>query len=111
MLETGETDGEPSGGKRRNGGRGRGRSAPPRIDTVLHEGKEIIVQIAKDAMGTKGARLTSHISLPGRFIVHMPTETHVGVSRRIRDGKERHRLRDVIQKLDKAGGTGGKGKK
>ena len=66
-LETGETAGEPSGGRR-----GRGRQAPPRIDTVLHEGKEIIVQIAKEPIGTKGARITSSISIPGRHLVLTP---------------------------------------
>jgi len=70
-----------------------------KIEDVVHKGQEVIVQIAKDAMGTKGARLTSNISLPGRFLVFMPTETHVGISRRISDGKERRRLRDTIQKI------------
>jgi ribonuclease G len=70
-----------------------------KIQDIVHEGQELIVQIAKDAMGTKGSRLTSHISLPGRFLVFMPTETHVGISRRISQGKERHRLREIIQKI------------
>ena len=81
VLETGETDGEPgSGGRRRGRGRG-GRSAPPRIDTVLHEGKEIVVQIAKEPIGTKGARITSSISIPGRHLVLTPWSRRVGVSR------------------------------
>ena len=99
VLETGETDGEPKGGKRRNGGRGRGRSAPPRIDTVLHEGKEIIVQIAKEPIGTKGARITSSISIPGRHLVLTPWSRRVGVSRRIGSDKERRRLREIVDRL------------
>jgi ribonuclease G len=78
---------------------GKHRKRTQKIEDVVHQGQELIVQIAKDAMGTKGARLTSHISLPGRFLVFMPTETHVGISRRISEGKERRRLRDIIQKI------------
>ena len=96
-LETGETDGEPSGGRRK--GRGRGRSAPPKIDTVLHEGKEIIVQIAKEPIGTKGARITSSISIPGRHLVLTPWSRRVGVSRRIGSDKERRRLREIVERL------------
>ena len=70
-LETGETDGEPSAKGRKGRGRG-GRGAPPKIDTVLHEGKEIVVQIAKEPIGTKGARITSSISIPGRHLVLTP---------------------------------------
>jgi len=94
-LETGETAGEPSGGKRN---RGR-RSAPPRIDTVLHEGKEIVVQIAKEPIGTKGARITSSISIPGRHLVLTPWSRRVGVSRRIGSDKERRRLREIVERL------------
>jgi len=96
-LETGETEGEPTGGRRR-GGRN-GRSAPPRIDTVLHEGKEIIVQIAKAPIGTKGARITSSISIPGRHLVLTPWSRRVGVSRRIGSDKERRRLREIVDRL------------
>ncbi len=77
----------------------RPRRRTQKIEELVHQGQELIVQISKDAMGTKGARLTSHISLPGRFLVLMPTETHVGISRRIREGKERQRLREIIQRL------------
>lgn len=97
-LETGETDGEPSGGRRKGRGRG-GRSAPPKIDTVLHEGKEIIVQIAKEPIGTKGARITSSISIPGRHLVLTPWSRRVGVSRRIGSDKERRRLREIVERL------------
>ncbi len=103
VLETGETDGEPgSGGRGRkggSGGRGRSRSAPPRIDTVLREGQEIVVQIAKEPIGTKGARITSSISIPGRHLVLTPWSRRVGVSRRIGSDKERRRLRDIVERL------------
>lgn len=98
-LETGETDGEPTGGKRKGGRGGRGRSAPPRIDTVLQEGQEIIVQIAKEPIGTKGARITSSISIPGRHLVLTPWSRRVGVSRRIGSDKERRRLREIVERL------------
>ena len=101
-FETGDADGDGGGGKRRGGG-GRGgrgsRSAPPRIDTVLHEGQEIIVQIAKEPIGTKGARITSNISIPGRHLVLTPWSRRVGVSRRIGSDKERRRLREIVERL------------
>ena len=99
-FETGD-DGEGGGRGRRSGGRGgRGsRSAPPRIDTVLHEGQEIIVQIAKEPIGTKGARITSNISIPGRHLVLTPWSRRVGVSRRIGSDKERRRLREIVERL------------
>ena len=75
--------------------RGRNRAVGP-IEDRLREGQEILVQVAKEPMGTKGARITSHITLPGRYLVHMPTFDHVGVSRRIEDEGERNRLRDMI---------------
>ena len=96
-----ETDDEGGGRGGRRGGRGgRGsRSAPPRIDTVLHEGQEIIVQIAKEPIGTKGARITSNISIPGRHLVLTPWSRRVGVSRRIGSDKERRRLREIVERL------------
>ena len=104
ILETGKTEGEPgSGGRGRNGGggggRGRSRSAPPRIDTVLREGQEIVVQIAKEPIGTKGARITSSLSIPGRHLVLTPWSRRVGVSRRIGSDKERRRLREIVERL------------
>lgn len=68
------------------------------IEELLREGKEILVQVEKEPMGTKGARLTSHISLPGRYLVYMPTVNHVGISRRLGDEKERRHLRQLIEK-------------
>lgn len=67
-----------------------------KIEELLTEGQEILVQVSKDPIGTKGARLTSNISLPGRYLVYMPLVEHIGVSRRIENEKERLRLRDFI---------------
>ena len=69
----------------------------PTITDLLDEGQEILVQIAKEPIAKKGARITSHIALPGRFLVYMPTVEHVGVSRKIESDSERHRLRKLIQ--------------
>ncbi len=69
------------------------------IDDLLVEGQEILVQVSKGPMGTKGSRVTTYISLPGRFLVLMPTSDHVGVSRRIEDEAERTRLRDLVMSL------------
>jgi ribonuclease G len=69
----------------------------PTITDLLKEGQEILVQIAKEPIAKKGARITSHIALPGRFLVYMPTVEHVGVSRKIESDGERHRLRKLIQ--------------
>ena len=101
------------GGRGRRGGRGgsqqRGdqrRGGPPRrsmqttdlpvISDLLKPGQEILVQIAKEPIAKKGARITSHIALPGRFLVFMPTVTHIGVSRKIASDEERHRLKRVL---------------
>ena len=65
----------------------------------MSEGQEILVQIAKEPIAKKGARITSHIALPGRFLVYMPTVEHVGVSRKIESDTERHRLRKLIQTI------------
>ena len=71
------------------------------ITDLLREGQEIIVQIAKEPIAAKGARITSHIALPGRFLVYMPTIEHVGVSRKIESDSERQRLRKLIQSIVK----------
>src|SRR6202167_4104562 len=73
------------------------KSAAPSISDLLREGQEIIVQIAKEPLGQKGARITSHIALPGRFLVYMPTVDHIGVSRKIPSDEERFRLKRVLQ--------------
>jgi len=82
------------------GGRGRFRKHEPQnvplITELLKEGQEILVQIAKEPIGKKGARITSHIALPGRFLVYMPTVNHTGVSRKIASEEERQRLKRII---------------
>jgi Rne/Rng family ribonuclease len=78
----------------------------PSIAELLKEGQEIIVQIAKEPLGTKGARITSHIALPGRYVVYMPTVEHTGVSRRIASDDERLRLKRILQNHS-AGASGG----
>ena len=69
------------------------------IERQLTRGQEILVQVAKDPLGTKGARITSHISLPGRYLVFMPSVSHIGISRRIDDEKERKRLKEIALSL------------
>ncbi|MGH9397507.1 MAG: Rne/Rng family ribonuclease [Terriglobia bacterium] len=73
-----------------------GNHQPLPINELLKEGQEILVQIAKEPLGTKGARITSHIALPGRYLVYMPTITHIGVSRKIGSDEERLRLRNIL---------------
>ncbi len=72
-------------------------SGTPLITDLLKEGQEIIVQIAKEPLGQKGARITSHIALPGRYVVFMPTLQHMGVSRKISSDEERLRLKRILQ--------------
>ena len=78
----------------------------PLITDLLKEGQEILVQIAKEPIGKKGARITSHIALPGRFLVYMPTVNHIGVSRKIASEEERQRLKRIIQS-ERENGHGG----
>jgi ribonuclease E len=121
--EPATAEGQPAGDgqaqpRRDRGGRGRrGRSGPPDrhkpggrspsrrsaqtsdlpiISDLLKPGQEILVQIAKEPIAKKGARITSHIALPGRFLVFMPTVTHVGVSRKIASDEERQRLKRIL---------------
>jgi ribonuclease G len=68
-----------------------------KIEDLLKEGQEILVQVVKEPLGTKGARLTSHVTMPGRFLVFMPTVDHVGVSRKIESREERARLRGIVK--------------
>jgi ribonuclease G len=80
----------------------------PKIEDLLKEGQEVLVQVVKEPLGTKGARLTSHVTMPGRFLVFMPTVDHVGVSRKIDSREERHRLRGIVREFrDEHGFTGG----
>ncbi len=93
---------------RRGGRRFRRRenTVVPQISELLKEGQEILVQIAKEPIGKKGARITSHIALPGRFLVYMPTVNHTGVSRKIASEEERLRLKRIIQS-ERENGHGG----
>ena len=100
----------PAGGNGpgRGGRRDRERGPEPKIEELLKEGQEIIVQVAKEPIGTKGARLTSHATMPGRFLVFMPTVDHVGVSRKIDSRDERSRLRGIVREFrEQHGFTGG----
>jgi ribonuclease G len=94
IVQDDDEDAEPSG--------------PPggaRIEDLLREGQEIVVQVTKEPISTKGARATRYISLPGRHLVFMPTVEHVGISRRISSDKERRRLREIIDQM-RPPGTG-----
>src|SRR6266404_4956666 len=101
-LESAEDDDEPKG-------RDRDRDKPQlKIEELLREGQEILVQVVKEPLGTKGARLTSHATLAGRFLVFMPTVDHVGVSRKIESRDERNRLRGIVRQFrEQHGFTGG----
>jgi ribonuclease E len=100
------------GGQRRPGRRVRGRRPHtpqrqlPAISDLLKEGQEILVQIAKEPIAKKGARITSHIALPGRYLVFMPTVHHTGVSRKIASEEERHRLKRIVTS-ERGDSTGG----
>ncbi len=86
--------------KKENGQDGEGQGLNPMhpIEELLQEGQEILVQVSKEPIGTKGARITSHISLPGRHLVYMPTVDHVGISRRIENETERERLKEIVER-------------
>ena len=112
------TEGSSAPPERRRGREGRGRDrggAPdssagagssraesrdePKIEELLKEGQDVIVQVAKEPLGTKGARLTCHVTLPGRFLVFMPTVDHIGISRKIDSRDERSRLRGIVREF------------
>jgi ribonuclease G len=85
----------PSDGAEATGGR-RARVLPP-IEERLQKGQDVIVQISKEPIGTKGARLTSNISLPGRYLVYLPYSNQIGISRRLASEEERQRLREAVE--------------
>src|SRR3954468_14410935 len=97
--------GEPAAGtvkvpERRGRDRDRDQDQPQaKIEDLLKEGQEVLVQVVKEPLGTKGARLTSHVTMPGRFLVFMPTVDHVGVSRKIESREERARLRGIVKQF------------
>lgn len=100
----GAAEGSSAPPERRGRGRGRDRDdekkAPePKIEELLKEGQDVIVQVAKEPLGTKGARLTCHVTLPGRFLVFMPTVDHIGISRKIDSRDERSRLRGIVKEF------------
>jgi ribonuclease G len=80
------------------------RQAMVPIEEMLRRGQEVLVQVSKESLGTKGARVTSFVSIPGRSIVYLPHSRHVGVSRRIHDDAERDRLRAIVKGLPAQGG-------
>ena len=92
-LESGEDEDAKSNGNRDKD------KPPPKIEDLLKEGQEILVQVVKEPLGTKGARLTSHVTMAGRFLVFMPTVDHVGVSRKIESREERTRLRGIVKQF------------
>ena len=106
-------DESAAAGRDRAGGRPDRRSRPERqlptakIEDLLKEGQEVVVQVVKEPLGTKGARITSHLSLPGRFLVYMPTVDHIGVSRKIESRDERRRLRGIVQRFREQTGLPG----
>ncbi len=95
-----------NGGGRERSGRSMQPTHLPAISDLLKPGQEVLVQIAKEPMAKKGARITSHIALPGRFLVFMPTVNHVGVSRKIESDGERRRLKEILlsEKGEASGG-------
>jgi ribonuclease E len=103
----GDRERSGGGGRDRRGGRSSMQSTNlPAISELLKPGQEILVQIAKEPIAKKGARITSHIALPGRFLVFMPTVNHTGVSRKIESDGERRRLKEILlsEKGEAAGG-------
>jgi ribonuclease G len=107
-MEGGDEDGEEGGGDAPDQGGGRGTGDQPKIEALLKAGQEILVQVVKEPLGTKGARLTSHATMAGRYLVFMPTVDHVGVSRKIEAREERSRLRGLVRGFrDAEGFTGG----
>lgn len=104
---------EPRRDRRRNQRRGRGRGGEPRprgprptIDQLLKKGQEVVVQITKEGIGSKGPTLTTYVSLPGRCLVLMPSLPKCGVSRKIEDVRERKRLKRIVRELDETGSGG-----
>jgi len=93
------SNGNGEAAERRSRSRNGGRQQPPSIDSLLREGQEIVVQVAKEPIGSKGARITSHISIAGRHLVVTPLSPRVGVSRRIESDRERRRLREIVSRM------------
>jgi ribonuclease G len=88
-------------------GNGAASSRNQAIEEMLREGQDVLVQVVKEPLGQKGARITSHVSLPGRYLVFMPTVEHVGVSRKITEDEERRRLKTLLKGIRQERGGGG----
>lgn len=101
FLQAGDVSYEAAGKSRKNR-----HGSPPLIQDLLRRGQEILVQITKEAIGTKGPALTTFLSLPGRYLVLMPFSTHIGVSKRIEDEEIRRRLKKMLKELDPPQGLG-----
>jgi len=94
----------------RQAGNGNGGEKPDVVEDIqklVHQGQDVLVQVVKDPLGTKGARLTTHLSVAARFLVFMPGEVHIGVSQKIEGEEERQRLRDLVTGLSEEFGQGG----
>src|SRR3954465_3970875 len=102
------SDDDDEGGANKKEREPRGERPQQKIEELLKEGQEIVVQVVKEPLGTKGARLTSHVTLPGRFLGFIPTLDTTGVSRKIESREERARLRGIVREFREAHGfTGG----
>ncbi|HVG79894.1 MAG: Rne/Rng family ribonuclease [Candidatus Rokuibacteriota bacterium] len=99
MLAGADDDADPDAEAEGEGDEEPKREATGPIEEMLSRNQEVLVQVSKESLGTKGARVTSFISIPGRYVVYMPQARHVGVSRRIRDERERDRLRAALRSL------------
>ena len=107
-LSSDEDEETGGGGSKGRPERDRQDRPQQKIEELLKEAQEIVVQVVKEPLGTKGARLTSHVTMPGRFLVFMPTVDHIGVSRKIESREERSRLRGIVREFREAHGfTGG----
>src|SRR5215831_16264739 len=105
-LDSGEEDDKDASAK--ESAKEKGPRPQPKIEELLTAGQEILVEVVKEPLGTKGARLTSHVTMAGRFLVFMPTVDHVGISRKIDSREERSRLRGIVREFrEQHGFTGG----
>ena len=103
-LDAGDADDEPAQQRAPTNGKS---DKTDKIEELLEGGQEILVQVVKDPLGTKGARITSHVAIPGRFLVFMPTIDHIGVSRKIDARNERARLRGIVKRFREENGFAG----
>jgi len=98
-ADDGNDDGGGNGGGKKRGRRNKRASRKTPIRDLIKEGQELVVQVSKGPISTKGARVTSHIALPGRYVVYMPAQDDVGISKRIGADSERKRLKEVIESV------------